>query len=94
MSQRSSSIYPQRRRPARSCRLARALSVDVADLLRTGEADYASAGDSLPAGDNEALADWLNSHPKVLQRPIVVDNDSGRAIIGRPPENVLELLKA
>lgn len=75
-------------------RLARALSVDVADLLRTGEADYASAGDSLPAGDNEALADWLNSHPKVLQRPIVVDNDSGRAIIGRPPENVLELLKA
>jgi len=28
----------------------------------------------------------------VLERPIVVDRHSRRAAIGRPPENVLELL--
>jgi arsenate reductase-like glutaredoxin family protein len=27
-----------------------------------------------------------------LERPIVVDEDSATAVIGRPPENVLELL--
>ncbi len=29
----------------------------------------------------------------VLECPIVVDTDSGRAVVGRPPENVNELLR-
>lgn len=33
----------------------------------------------------------LRSHPKALERPILVVN--GEAVIGRPPENVLTLLK-
>ncbi len=32
----------------------------------------------------------LSDNPKVLQRPILIKD--GRAIIGRPPENVLDLL--
>lgn len=32
----------------------------------------------------------LASHPKLLERPIVVKGDE--AILGRPPENVLKLL--
>ena len=39
-----------------------------------------------------ALAKWLQAHPIVLERPIVVDSSSGRAVVGRPPENVNELL--
>jgi len=27
-----------------------------------------------------------------LQRPIVIDDDAGTAVIGRPPENVREVL--
>ena len=38
------------------------------------------------------LAGWLTRHPKVIERPIVADDDSGLAVIGRPPENVLRLL--
>jgi arsenate reductase-like glutaredoxin family protein len=43
--------------------------------------------------DGQALSIWLHHHPRVLQRPIVVDEDNNRAVIGRPPENVLELLQ-
>jgi len=32
----------------------------------------------------------LSDNPKVLQRPILIKD--GRAVIGRPPENVLDLL--
>jgi arsenate reductase len=32
----------------------------------------------------------LRNHPKALERPILIAN--GKAVIGRPPENVLNLL--
>jgi arsenate reductase len=72
-------------------RLAGLLQVGVADLLRTNEADYKEAR-ALPLDDDDALAEWLTHHPRVLQRPLVVDEDRDAAVIGRPPENVLELL--
>ena len=78
---------------ARTEHLAALLGLGVADLLRRGESDFAEADDLPPLDDNAALAAWMENHPKVLQRPIVVDEDRGIAVIGRPPENVLELLK-
>jgi len=72
--------------------LAAALDCPVRDLLRTGEDDYRAARDQLDTSDDDALAAWLANHPRVLERPIVVDSDSGRAVIGRPPENVLQLV--
>ena len=72
--------------------LAAALDCPVRQLLRTGEDDYRAAIHKLDASDDEALAAWLANHPRVLERPIVVDTDSGRAVIGRPPENVLQLV--
>lgn len=71
--------------------LAGLLAVPVAELLRRGEAEFAAAGD-LPLDDDEALASWLEQHPSVLQRPIVVAQSTNTAVIGRPPENVLALL--
>jgi arsenate reductase len=73
-------------------RLAELLAVPLGDLLRTSEADFAAAPETVPVDDGEALSRWLHDHPRVLQRPIVVDDDNDRAIIGRPPENVLELI--
>lgn len=78
---------------ATTLRLCGLLGVPVAELLRRSEREFAAAGE-LPLDDDAALAEWLQQHPIVLQRPIVVDEDGGRAIIGRPPENVLELLTA
>ena len=72
--------------------LAAALDRPVRDLLRTGEDDYRAASRTLDLSDDAALAVWLANHPRVLERPIVVDTDSGRAIMGRPPENVLQLV--
>ncbi len=72
--------------------LANKLGIPVAGLLRRGESAFKDATDLPDPDDNTALANWIADHPIVLERPIVVDDDSGKAIIGRPPENVTELL--
>lgn len=72
--------------------IAALLKVSVHELMRTGEAEYKDADDLPDQGDDAALAAWLQAHPKVLQRPVVVDDQRGAAVIGRPPENVFELI--
>lgn len=71
------------------CLLER-LGLPVRTLLRTTEEAYKRlhlADEHL----NEAqLIDALLQEPKLLQRPIAVA--ATRAVIGRPPEKVLELL--
>ena len=72
--------------------IAGKLKVAVSDLLRRGESEFKGA-DDLPELDNDAaLAEWMADHPIVLERPIVVDDESGKAVVGRPPENVQDLL--
>jgi len=73
-------------------RLASQLGVPVRDLLRRGETEFKEAADLPDLDDDAALAAWLELHPKVIERPIVVDESGGRAILGRPPENVHELI--
>jgi len=72
--------------------LADKLGMRVADLVRRGESAFKGAEDLPDLEDDAALAAWIATHPIVLQRPIVVDDESGSAIIGRPPENVHALL--
>ncbi|HEX2138131.1 MAG TPA: arsenate reductase (glutaredoxin) [Woeseiaceae bacterium] len=71
--------------------LARRLDAPVETLVRHNEDVFKQAAGSL-ARDDDALAGWLAEHPKALQRPVVVDEDRRKAVIGRPPENVLDLL--
>jgi arsenate reductase len=73
-------------------RLASQLGVPVRDLLRRGEAEFKEASDLPDLEDDAALAAWLELHPRVIERPIVVDESGERAVIGRPPENVHELI--
>ena len=72
--------------------LADKLGLRVMDLLRRGESTFKDAEDLPDLQDDNALADWIAAHPIVLQRPIVVNDESGKAVIGRPPENVRALL--
>lgn len=72
--------------------IARMLELPVAKLLRRGESHFREATDLPELSDDRALAVWLARHPAVLERPIVVDSVSSRAVLGRPPENVQVLL--
>jgi arsenate reductase len=72
--------------------IAGKLGKSVADLLRRGESAFKEATDLPDLADDVALAAWVAAHPIVLERPIVVDTSSNKAVIGRPPENVKELL--
>lgn len=72
--------------------LATRIGIPVRELVRSGETEFREAGDLPDLDDDRALADWLTRHPRVLERPIVTDDASGQAVIGRPPENVSRLL--
>ena len=70
--------------------LLKKLEMSPLDLIRKKEAIFKelSLGDS--SKSREELINAMVSHPKLLERPIFVVGD--RAKIGRPPEQVLELL--
>jgi arsenate reductase len=72
--------------------VAARLGTAVSDLLRRGESDFKEATDLPNLEDDTALATWVAAHPIVLERPIVLDSDSRKAVVGRPPENVQALL--
>ena len=61
---------------------------DPRTIMRTGEAVYTDLG--LAGADREALLAAMVAHPILIERPIVIRGD--RAVVGRPPENVLDLL--
>lgn len=69
--------------------LLQKLGMKPSELVRRGEDAFKEnyAGKSL---DNEQWLDALVAHPVLIERPIIVRGD--RAVIGRPPEKVLELL--
>lgn len=69
------------------------LGIAVKDLLRRGEPEFKDATDLPDLDDDAALAVWLETHPKVIERPIVVNDAGDQAVIGRPPENVLGLIE-
>ena len=66
------------------------LGISARELIRTGEDEYKGmklSDKSLPDG---ALIDAMVTAPKLIQRPIVVSG--GKAVLGRPPENVLDII--
>ena len=71
--------------------LVRMLGGRTRDLLRTGEDAYAELGLDDPDIDDERLLAAMHAHPRLIERPVFVHGQ--RAVIGRPPERVLELLE-
>ena len=66
------------------------LGITPRELLRTKEAEYIAQGLDNMTLDDDTIIKIMVNHPKLIERPIVVDGS--RAVIGRPPENVLELI--
>ncbi len=74
--------------PAELTELARRLGRPAAEWVRRGEAAYREAGLGPDASDGDVLA-AMADHPILIERPILVGPE--RAVLGRPPEKVLEL---
>ena len=66
------------------------LGCEPRELMRTKEAEYREQGLDNPDLSREALIRAMANTPKLIERPIVLAN--GKAAVGRPPENVLDIL--
>lgn len=67
------------------------LNLKLEGIIRRGEAEYEELGLGDDSLSDSIKLDLVCKHPILIQRPIAVRGD--RAIIGRPPENVLQLLE-
>lgn len=71
-------------------RLLELLGISAAELLRTSEPEYRELALGGADVTDARRIDAMASHPRLIQRPIVVRGT--RARLGRPPERVLEIL--
>lgn len=60
------------------------------DLMRTGEDPYRDLGLTNPDLSRDELIEAMAANPSLIERPVVINGD--KAALGRPPENVLEIL--
>ena len=70
--------------------LLKKLGISARQLLRRGEQAYKEQNLSDTSLTEKQLIDAMVKSPKLIERPVVVVGD--KAIIGRPPEQVLEIL--
>lgn len=68
----------------------RLLGLPARSLLRTKDAAYSALGLAGDKPDDELIR-AMASHPTLIQRPI--GRLPGKAVLGRPPERLLELVK-
>ncbi len=66
------------------------LNIDPRGLMRQKEAAYQKNNLNDPALSRAELIAAMIEHPILIERPIVTTN--GKAAVGRPPENILEIL--
>ncbi|MEC4169124.1 MULTISPECIES: arsenate reductase (glutaredoxin) [unclassified Pseudomonas] len=66
------------------------LNIGARQLLRSGEDEYKALNLADASLSEAQLIDAMAAHPKLIERPVLVVGD--KAVIGRPPEKVLEIL--
>ncbi len=66
------------------------LGMDPRQLMRTGESIYKEQNLVDSSLSRAALVQAMSDHPILIERPIVLANN--KAALGRPPENVLEIV--
>jgi len=71
-------------------RLLDRLGLEPRELMRKKEKAYQEHGLANPELSRDALIAAMVAHPQLIERPIVVTDD--KAVLGRPPEAVLDIL--
>jgi len=71
--------------------LIKKMNISPRELLRTSEPIYRELGLAKGEFTDDQLIALMVEHPDLMQRPIVERGD--RAVLGRPTENVKELLE-
>ena len=66
------------------------LGLSSRDIIRKGEEEYKLLNLKDQSLTEKELINFMSENPKLIERPIVIKDD--KAVIGRPPENVLFLL--
>ncbi len=66
------------------------LGMEPRELMRKKEDEYTLARLDDPSLTRKELIKALHDHPRLMERPIVLAN--GKAVLGRPPLRVLEIL--
>ena len=65
------------------------LEISAEKLIRKGEKDYKGNFKGKSLSEDEWI-DAMIKFPKLIERPIFVKGN--KAVIGRPPENILDIL--
>ena len=76
--------------PAQLHELLGKLGISARALLRTGEDEYKALNLADATLSDDQLIATMAANPKLIERPILIVGD--KAVIGRPPENILEIL--
>ena len=82
--------YNQPLTKAKLTELIRKLKLSPRELLRTSESIYKELGLGKRELKDDEIISLMVKHPDLIQRPIV--ERGSRAVLGRPTENVKELL--
>ncbi len=81
----------ERLTPAELQSLLQMLKLGPRELIRSKESLYKEQNLGDPSVSDQALIDAMAASPILIQRPIAVRGK--RAILGRPPEKILELVQ-
>ncbi|MEZ5537267.1 MAG: arsenate reductase (glutaredoxin) [Thiolinea sp.] len=66
------------------------LGLEPRELMRKGEAEYKELALDNPELSQEQLIQAMVENPRLIERPIVIKGN--KAALGRPPEQVLDIL--
>ena len=71
--------------------LSKKLGLDAGEFVRKNEKDFKENNLDTMIHDHNKMAVSISKFPKIMERPIFVKGE--KAVIGRPPENILKLVK-